>query len=362
MKTILLTLIYVSILSSCTLKKAHIQDDTIVANGQMPNIVKDNNGNIQLVYGFGDSIMYANLPDNGNNFSKPTLIAILPNLAASHTRGPQIATANNELTVIACNDAGNIFSYYKDGSGNWLQSVKINDVDSVAKENLMSLSESDGKAFAVWLDTRGNGQNKIYGAKSTDVGRTWSKNFMIYTSPDNTVCQCCKPSVVVKGNNIYVMFRNWLKGNRDMYLIQSNDGGNTFGQAQKLGTGDWKLNGCPMDGGGLTINSKGTLQTVWRREGKVYSSMPGLAEREIGEGKGCSIETINEKNIYAWAENDGVVFINSKGEKKLLGKGNLPVIKALNNEVAICVWQNEKEIHSAIGHAIVSTTRRCAKR
>jgi len=73
-----------------------------------------------------------------------------------------------------------------------------------------------------------------------------------------------------------------------------------------------------------------------------------LPEKEIGEGKGCSIETINEKNVYAWAENDGVVFINSKGEKKLLGKGTLPVIKALNNEVAICIWQNEKEIHSAI--------------
>ena len=67
-----------------------------------------------------------------------------------------------------------------------------------------------------------------------------------------------------------------------------------------------------MDGGGLSLNSKGAIQTVWRREGKVYSSTPGLPEKEIGKGKGCSIETINEKNFYAWAENDGVVFINLK--------------------------------------------------
>ena len=73
-----------------------------------------------------------------------------------------------------------------------------------------------------------------------------------------------------------------------------------------------------------------------------------IPEKEIGKGKGCSIETINEKNVYAWAENDGLVFINVKGEKKMLGKGNLPVIKALNNELVICIWQNEKEIHSAI--------------
>jgi Neuraminidase (sialidase) len=90
--------------------------------------------------------------------------------------------------------------------------------------------------------------NKIFGAKSTDGGKTWGKNIMIYASPDTTVCECCKPSVVMKGNNIYVMFRNWLNGNRDLHIIQSTDIGLNFGQAQKLGAGSWTLNGCPMDG------------------------------------------------------------------------------------------------------------------
>ena len=85
---------------------------------------------------------------------------------------------------------------------------------------------------------------------------------MIYTSPDTTVRQCCKPSVAVKGNNVYVMFRNWLKDSRDMYLIQSKDGGDTFGHAQKLGIGNWKLNACPMDGAGLSINGNAAIQTV----------------------------------------------------------------------------------------------------
>ncbi len=86
------------------------------------------------------------------------------------------------------------------------------------------------------------------------------------------------PSVVVKGDNVYVMFRNWLKGNRDLYIIQSGDGGNTFGQAQKLGNGNWKLDGCPMDGGGLAVDKNGLIQTVWRREGKIFSATPGSTE------------------------------------------------------------------------------------
>jgi hypothetical protein len=335
-------------LLACNGKKTIPRTDFVIASGQMPNLAKDKSGAIHLVYGLGDSIMYTYSSDNGNSFSSPSLISILPGLAASHTRGPQIASTNRGLSVIACNDAGDIFSYNKSGSGNWTQTAKVNDMDTVAKEGLMALSADGENAFAVWLDLRGNKKNKIYGANSNDGGKTWSKNLMVYTSPDTTVCECCKPSVAMKGNNVYVMFRNWLDSNRDLYLIQSSNGGASFGQAQKLGTGSWKLNGCPMDGGGLAISHNGKVQTIWKREGKIFTAMPGVPEIKIGEGRGCTIETIDNKNIYAWAEKENVVFIKPDGEKKVLGKGSQPTIKALDKNHVICVWENEKQIHASI--------------
>ena len=144
------------------------------------------------------------------------------------------------------------------------------------------------------------------------------------------------------------MFRNWLNGNRDLYLIESSDGGKSFGQAQKLGKGSWKLNGCPMDGGGLAINKNGIPETVWRREGKIYAAIPGMPEKEIGEGRSCSIEIINNKNIYAWTENGNVIIMKPGGIKINLGKGSLPLVKALNNENVICVWENENQIHTSV--------------
>lgn len=36
------------------------------------------------------------------------------------------------------------------------------------------------------------------------------------------------------------------------------------------------------------------------------------------------------------------------GLKKSLGKGSLPLVKALNNDEVICVWENEKQIHSSV--------------
>ena len=229
-----------------------------------------------------------------------------------------------------------------------MQGGKVNDVDTIAKEGLMALSASADNVYAVWLDLRGNKHNKIYGAKSNDNGRTWSHNKNVYTSPDTAVCECCKPSVVVRDNNVYVMFRNWLKGNRDLYLIQSVDGGSTFGQAQKLGNGNWKLNGCPMDGGGLAVNKNGGIETVWRREGKIFAAIAGMPEREIGEGRSCTIETVNGKIVYAWTDKGEVILTQAGGQIKILGKGSQPILKALNNDQVICVWENDKQICGSI--------------
>lgn len=344
--TFLITIIFCS-LFSCTQKKAIPKADFVIAKGQIPNIAKDESGNIHLVYGLGDSIMYTSSSDKGISFSSPSVVAVLPDLFSFTMRGPQIAATKNGLIITACTSKGNIFSYRQE-NGKWKQGARINDVDSVAKEGLMALAADGENAFAIWLDLRGNKRNKIYGANSTDGGKTWSENKMIYTSPDTTVCECCKPSVVMKNNCVYVMFRNWLNGNRDLYLIQSSNGGASFGQAQKLGTGSWKLDGCPMDGGGLVINTKGKVQTVWKREGNIFTAVPGIPEIEIGKGRNCTIETVKNENIYAWSNNNEIVCMKANGPKKMLGKGSLPVLKALDDQHVICVWQNENQIHASV--------------
>jgi hypothetical protein len=85
---------------------------------------------------------------------------------------------------------------------------------------------------------------------------TWSKNLMIYESPAGTICECCHPSAAIDSEGqVLVMWRNWLAGSRDMYLVRSRDG-LTFSKPEKLGSGTWKLNACPMDGGGLAASQE----------------------------------------------------------------------------------------------------------
>lgn len=312
----------------------------------MPNVIQDSKGDLHIVFGTGDSIMYATSSDHGKSFSVPALIATIPHLAASHMRGPQIAASSNGITVIASNKDGDIYSFNR-SNNLWSQTSRVNDVDTVAKEGLMALSGDGKNTFAVWLDLRDR-HNKIFGSRSSDGGKTWSANKLIYASPDSTVCECCKPSVVVKGNDVYVMFRNWLKGSRDLHLIHSSDGGNTFGAAQKLGNGTWLLNGCPMDGGGLVIGSNGNPETVWQRKGVIYASEPGKEEKEIAKGRRCTLTSVNGKNIYAWTDNGEVFLMKSQGKKISIGKGSGPNLIPINNEHVLCVWEDEKKVLSRI--------------
>jgi len=322
-----------------------------IAIGEMPAITTDNLHCLNIVFGKGDSIMYTVSDKSGNSFSSPVIIDTLHNLVSYATRGPQISTTKNGLVVIAVNTEGNIYSYKKDESGKWTRTGKVNDADTTDKEGFLGLS-SDGEnnLFAIWPDLRNDKHNKIFGARSTDGGKTWNKNILVYASPDSNICECCKPSVVMKGKNVIVMFRNWFRGNRDLYFIRSSDGGESFGEATKLGNGSWALNGCPMDGGGLAVNKEGVIQTVWRRNSNIYACEPGKAEIELGKGRSCTLETVNHQNIYAWIENDNVTCLLPGGTQKIIGKGTLPVLKSINDHEVICVWENNKQIEGYLLH------------
>jgi len=104
----------------------------------------------------------------------------------------------------------------------------------------MSASKN-GELWCVWLDLRAKG-TELYASKSNDHGKTWSKNQLVYRSPDGSVCECCHPSLVADGDSVDVLFRNSLAGHRDMYLVSSQDQGKTFGEAKLLGSQHWNLN------------------------------------------------------------------------------------------------------------------------
>ncbi|WP_028665342.1 sialidase family protein [Runella zeae] len=311
--------------------------------GIQPAIYVGENESIEMVFGKGNAFYYAYSKDKGQAFTSPVLVDSLQGLHLGVTRGPQIASSRLSTVITAIDRKGDLYaSVLNRKTGKWQNSIIINDVPEIAKEGFNALgSDGQGTFFVIWLDLRDDKKNKIFGAISTDGGQTWGKNKLIYHSPDSTVCECCQPSIIMKDKQVVVMFRNWIGGSRDMYVTTSKDGGNTFQPAEKMGNGTWKLNACPMDGGGISLNEKGVLTSIWRRENQLFTAKLGEPEQLLAQGRNASIATSSQNTFIAW-QNQGQIWLSQSGQKEpiSLGTGRFPRVAILNEQQAFCVWED----------------------
>jgi hypothetical protein len=134
------------------------------------------------------------------------------------------------------------------------------------------------------------------------------------------------------------MWRNWLDGSRDMYLARSR-AGVEFGRAEKLGTGTWKLKGCPMDGGGVAISHKQVF-TAWRREGTVYLAEPGGPETALGQGKDLAVAAGSRGVYIAFVSASGVELRRPDVQPVTLSSdGAFPSITVLSHGAVVAAWQ-----------------------
>ncbi|MCU1258921.1 MAG: exo-alpha-sialidase [Bryobacterales bacterium] len=330
---------------------APAHEPQMAANGSM----------VALTFGAANAIYFSASHDSGATFSAPVKVAGGAIVPLTRHRGPRIALSKGAIVISAVvgrtpaegahahglpSDGDLMVWRSVDAGKSWSKGMTINDVPGAPTEGLHSLA-SDGKGglFAAWLDKRGGKGTSLYGSRSSDGGLTWSKNVSIYQSPDGTICQCCHPSVAIdSGGRILVMWRNVLAGSRDMYLARSRDGVN-FSKAEKLGTGTWQLNACPMDGGGVVVTQNRVI-TAWRREHEIFLATPG--EKEVGVAEGVDVSIAAAANgVYAiWSTPTGVRALQpgNKEPIALAPKGAFPNIVTLRNGSALAAWEDDGKI------------------
>ena len=314
---------------------------TVLAPGEQPQITVDDKGLIRLVFGEKDKILYTTSVDNGKTFTKPVVIGEVVKMHLGMTRGPQLASSKDYSIVTAIDQPGNIHTFrLTHKTGKWEKVANVNDSKDSAPEGLMSIAaDTDNNFYAVWLDLREDRKNNIAFA-TMNSGSRWTKNKFAYKSAEDHVCECCKPSIAVRGNNVSIMFRNWLKGARDLYLVSSSDKGQTFSASQKLGNGTWPLKGCPMDGGGLVIDARNEIHTAWQRDGQIYYVKPGEQEQKIGEGRHVGFSG----NIITWESGSELVMKTVGGETQKIGDGTALKLFQLADKSILAVWEKDDQI------------------
>ncbi len=346
MKKLTLIPIYLAIILVSFSWKA--PDAGIIAPGMQPQISVDTKGVLRIAFGRNDSIFCATSVNQGATFSVPVLVGKVTGMHLGMSRGPQIASSAATSLITAMDKAGDIhFFQLNNNKGAWLSKGYVNDLRFSAPEGLMGLAADNNDHFySVWLDTRQEKNNNIYFSSLNAAQKVWSKNTLVYQSPDGHVCECCKPSIAVKNNQVAIMFRNWIGGSRDMYLLQSTNAGGNFRPAQKLGEGTWPLNACPMDGGGLIIDNKGGIQTTWQRQGIVYTCKPGEPEikRVNGRGPAIAYSSKTDKWLVSYQEGELSKLTNTEGKQRENIKGSFMKLMILNNGKSVYVWESNKMI------------------
>jgi hypothetical protein len=311
-----------------------------------------------LAFGSGSSIFVATSADLGQSFSKPVKVAGAPVVPLSRHRGPRVVISGGAIVVSAVvgqteatgghahglPSDGDLLAWRSvDGGVTWSKAVRINDVASAPREGLHTLAaDGRGSVFAAWLDQRGEG-TALYGAWSSDAGATWSRNVRIYASPEGTICQCCHPTALFdEEGGIDVMWRNVLDGSRDFYLIRA-DAQRRFGRPEKLGLGTWKIDACPMDGGGL-VRAGGKTTAVWRREDSIFIGEAGKPETKIGEGKDVALAAAGDRIYAAWIKEGRLALWASGKQETIAHEAAFPNLTALPDGGALLAWEENNGI------------------
>jgi hypothetical protein len=306
---------------------------------------------VAVTFGSGNFIYFAASRDAGKTFSKPSKVAELPGLMLGRHRGPRIALTREAIVISAISNLqGDLVAWRStDGGRSWSRGAAANQTPRAAMEGLHAMiaaPDGTGALYAVWLDTPGKGK-RLMGARSDDNGATWSKNLIVYQSPDGTICECCHPSLTAaRDGSIRAMWRNALGGNRDLYTAVSQDGGRSFGSASKVGEGTWQLQACPMDGGGIVVAPDGKVAATFRRKQEVFLSMEGQPEVLIATGKDPSIAANKEGVFVAWSSADGVMarVPGNPQPLRLDPDGAFPQLLALPHGPVLAAWEHKGEI------------------
>ena len=321
-----------------------------VHEGSSPQLAVDSRGTVRMIFGRQDTIFAVTSTDQGKSFGVALVVGVVPDMHLGNTRGPVIASSKSRTLVAAVDKTGNIHLFQLEhAAGLWRPLPRpLNDKPGSAPEGLITLAADDADGFyAAWLDVRADKHNQIFFSRTTATtpGAPWSPNMRINTAAIGSACECCRPSVAVAGGTVAVMFRNTLSGSRDMFLASSADGGRTFADAHKLGTGSWKIDACPMDGGALNIGTRGQVSTVWRRENTVYYARPGEAESVIGPGRSPMMSSGPSGSYIIWQDAGRIRLRALAGKDDMIvGDGNLPQVLALADGHPLTAWEKNGEV------------------
>lgn len=302
--------------------------------GIQPQAAVDEKGVFHMVYLAGkpeaSDIYYVRKSPGEESFSRPVRVNNLPGsaVAIGTVRGAHIAVGKNGRVHVAWMGSKEALPRGPGGETPMLY-ARMNDAKTgfEPQRNVLQFAvgldggasvaaDSAGNVYVAWHgrgDTPGEENRRVWVARSTDEGRTFSREAAAFDQPTGA-CGCCGMRAFAAGHGaVHLLYRAaGNKVNRDMYLLSSTDAGKTF---RGIRLHEWKIAACPMSTATIVrAGSNGDVLAAWETEWQVYfaayregeASAPIAAPGATGKRKHPVVAANSSgETILVWTEGTG---------------------------------------------------------
>jgi hypothetical protein len=268
-----------------------------VAPGRSPKLLPRRQHGLNMLTtgpsasGRGFDLFFRSSQDLGDSFAPPITVNNLLGEVSDHgENSPQLLFSPDESEMYAVwnardpkNPMGSHVRFSKSGAmfPAWSPAITLNDDPSPVSHGFQTFAVApDGTIYAAWLDMRERGASDshdhsshgsaitggtaaIYMTRSTDRGKTFSKNVRVA----GAICPCCRPTIAFAGNRVLIGWRQVEPGDvRDIFFAASSDRGDTWSTPALVGRDGWKIKGCPHVGPAFASLGN-RLYAAWFSEG-----------------------------------------------------------------------------------------------
>lgn len=260
-------------------------DEIAIACAKTATVAFAPNGDYWRLWAQDSSLYFQISEDNGTHFSNVKRVDIdQEEISARNESRPKIAFDKFQGVYLSWTTpkeekytADVRFAYSNDYGKTFTQPITVNNDNLVTGHRFNELAVSDeGDISIVWLDSRLLYQLRLQGKPTNGsalyLGKAnYRKNETDFTNEQlaNNTCVCCRIAMDFNAQGELAVFWRHIYGDniREFALLTITQGEYAQKLPYQISYDHWKINGCPHQGGGISVDETNRYHMVWFNQG-----------------------------------------------------------------------------------------------